>query len=50
MENLLNAPLVYNFDEYTRFPNLEETLREYVQFARVREVDGKAQIKVIWGA
>ena len=45
-----NAPLVYNLDEYTRFPNLEETLREYVQFARVREVDGKAQIKVIWGA
>lgn len=45
-----SAPLVYNLDEYTRFPNLEETLREYVQFARVREVDGKPQIKVIWGA
>lgn len=43
-------PLVYNLDEYTRFPNLEETLREYVKFARVRGADGKAQIKVIWGA
>ncbi len=43
-------PLVYNLDEYTRFMNLEETLREYVKFARVRGLDSKAELKVLWGA
>jgi hypothetical protein len=43
-------PLVYNLDEYTRFENLEETLREYVKFARIRYVDSNAEIKVVWGA
>ena len=43
-------PLVYNLDEYTRFANLEETLREYVKFARVRDLNSKAELKVLWGA
>lgn len=43
-------PLVYNLDDYTRFPILEEILREYVKLARVRKVEGKTQIKIIWGA
>lgn len=43
-------PLVYNLDEYTRFMNMEETLREYVKFARVRDLNSKAELKVIWGA
>ena len=42
-------PLVYNLDEYTRFSNLEETLREYVNFARVRGLNSKAELKVVWG-
>ena len=41
-------PLVYNLDEYTRFENLEETLREYVKFARVRHINGSVEIKVLW--
>ena len=43
-------PLVYNLDEYTRFSNLEETLREYVNFARVRGLNSTAELKVLWGA
>ena len=41
-------PLVYNLDEYTRFPNLEEILREYVDFVRVRRVGGNVELKVLW--
>lgn len=41
-------PLVYNLDEYTRFPNLEEVLREYVDFVRVRRVGGNVELKVLW--
>lgn len=41
-------PLVYNLDEYTRFPNLEETLREYVKFVRVRRIGGNVELKVLW--
>ena len=40
--------LVYNLDDYTRFQNLEETLREYVKYARVRKNDVESEIKVIW--
>ena len=40
--------LVYNLDEYTRFQNLEETLREYVKYARVRMNGVEPEIKVIW--
>ena len=43
-------PLVYNLDEYTRFENLEETLREYVKFARVRDLNSRPELKVLWGA
>ena len=43
-------PLIYNLDEYTRFANLEETLREYIKFARVRDLNSRAELKVIWGA
>ena len=42
------APLVYNLDDYTRFQNLEEVLREYVDFVRVRRNGGVAEIKVLW--
>ena len=41
-------PLVYDLDDYTRFMNLEEVLREYVDFVRVRRDGGKAEIKVLW--
>ena len=41
-------PLVYNLDDYTRFQNLEEVLREYVDFVRVRRSGGVAEIKVLW--
>ena len=43
-------PLVYDLDDYTRFMNLEEVLREYVDFVRVRRDGGKAEIKVLWEA
>ena len=43
-------PLVYNLDDYTRFSNLEEVLREYVKFARVKDQNSKAELKVLWGA
>ena len=44
-----NTPrLVYNLDDYTRFQNLEETLREYVKYARVRRNGVEPEIKVIW--
>ena len=42
------APLVYNLDDYTRFQNLEEVLREYVDFVRVRRSGGVEEIKVLW--
>ena len=42
------APLVYNLDDYTRFQNLEEVLREYVDYVRVRRSGGVAEIKVLW--
>ena len=40
--------IVYNLDDYTRFQNLEETLREYVKYARVRKNGVEPEIKVIW--
>jgi hypothetical protein len=42
------APLVYDLDDYTRFQNLEEVLREYVDFVRVRRSGGVEEIKVLW--
>ena len=42
------SPLVYNLDDYTRFQNLEEVLREYVDFVRVRRNGGVEEIKVLW--
>ena len=42
------APLVYNLDDYTRFQNLEEVLREYVDYVRVRRSGGVEEIKVLW--
>lgn len=42
------SPLVYNLDDYTRFQNLEEVLREYVDFVRVRRTGGVEVIKVLW--
>ncbi|MBR4882391.1 MAG: hypothetical protein IKU18_00795, partial [Bacteroidales bacterium] len=42
------APIVYNLDDYTRFANLEETLREYVKFVRVRKIDKHVELKILW--
>lgn len=42
------SPLVYDLDDYTRFQNLEEVLREYVDFVRVRRTGGVDEIKVLW--
>lgn len=41
-------PLVYNLDDYTRFQSLEETLREYVKFVRVRRIGDAVELKVLW--
>lgn len=44
------VPKVYNLDEYTRFPIMEEVIREYVKDLRVRREGGKSILKVLWDA
>ena len=44
------TPKVYNLDEYTRFPIMEEVIREYVQDLRARKEGGKNVLKVLWDA
>ncbi len=42
------VPVVFNLDEYTRFPLMEEVVREYVTNLRIRKQDGKRVFKVVW--
>ena len=44
------TPKVYNLDEYTRFPIMEEVIREYVKDLRARKEGGKNVLKVLWDA
>lgn len=37
----------YRLDDYTRFPVMEDVVREYVAYLRVRSVDGKRVLKVV---
>ena len=39
---------VYNLDDYTRFPVMEEAIREYVKELRVRKDGGETVLKVLW--
>ena len=41
-------PIVYNLDDYTRFPLMNEVIREYVSNLRVRKVDGQERLLVLW--
>lgn len=41
-------PVVFNLDDYTRFPVMEEVVREYVTNLRIRKVDGRRVFKVLW--
>ena len=42
-------PLVYNLDNYTRFPVMEEVIREYVKELRVRKEKDETLLKILWG-
>ena len=42
------TPIVYNLDDYTRFPVMREVVFEYVENLRIREVDGKDGFVVQW--
>lgn len=44
------VPMVYNLDDYTRFPVMEEVISEYVKGLRVRRVDGRPALRVLWEA
>lgn len=44
------TPKVYNLDEYTRFPVMEEVIREYVKDLRARKEGDKSVLKVLWDA
>jgi hypothetical protein len=41
------APEHYELDDYTRFPLMEEVMREYVKGVRVRKKDGRFIFKVL---
>ncbi len=40
-------PLKYNLDDYTRFPTVEDVVREYVTYLRIRTMDGVWGFKVV---
>ena len=40
-------PLKYNLDDYTRFPTVEDVVREYVAYLRIRTMDGERGFKVV---
>lgn len=44
------TPKVYNLDDYTRFPVMEEVIREYVKDLRARKEGGRSVLKVLWDA
>lgn len=41
-------PQVYNLDDYTRFPVMEEVIREYVKDLRVRREGGETVLRIMW--
>lgn len=41
-------PVVFNLDDYTRFPLMTEVVREYVTNLRIRKEDGKRVFKILW--
>ena len=41
-------PVVFNLDDYTRFPLMTEVVREYVTNLRIRKEDGKRVLKILW--
>lgn len=41
-------PIVYQLDDYTRFPLMEEVVREYVSNLRIRKENGEPVFKVAW--
>lgn len=43
-------PQVYNLDEYTRFPVMEEVIREYVKDLRVRREGKDTVLRILWDA
>ena len=43
-------PVVFNLDDYTRFPLMTEVVREYVTNLRIRKEDGKMMFKILWEA
>ncbi len=47
---LLNdiVPVKYRLDDYTRFPLMEEVVREYVQKLRIRKLDKKESFQILW--
>lgn len=40
--------LVYNLDDYTRFPTMTDVIREYVRGLRIRRYGKQADIQVLW--
>lgn len=42
------TPFVYNLDEYTRFPVMEEVVREYVKELRIRKYEGNTDFQILW--
>lgn len=41
-------PIVYQLDEYTRFPYMKDVVLEFVSDLRFREVGGKTDLQVRW--
>lgn len=41
-------PIVYNLDDYTRFPLMKEVVSEYVSNLKIRKVDGRQRLLVMW--
>lgn len=41
-------PMVYNLDDYTRFPVMEEVIREYVKDLRVRREGNETVLRILW--
>ena len=40
-------PLKYTLDDYTRFPTVEDVVREYVSYLRIRTMDGTRGFKIV---
>lgn len=38
---------VYNLDDYTRFPTMEDVIREYVKYLRIRKMNGVTSLRVV---